>query len=128
MSVVMLKLDLILHLQNIYLYMQLPRIGRSYMYKVSRKMRKIRKHHSYNSLVICLGNETMVLIIIKCLNKGTPVKIYKIQTFCLHKQELRDGFDREARLTGNEPLLLTAAVSAERTIIDNRYDVPKLTE
>ena len=41
-------------------------------------------------------------------------------------QELRQGFDNEAKITGKPPLLLTAAVAAGKSKIDNGYDVPTI--
>ena len=41
---------------------------------------------------------------------------------------LREGFEKESEITGNERLLLTAAVAGARNTIDKAYEVDKLSE
>ncbi|XP_025105861.1 chitotriosidase-1-like isoform X2 [Pomacea canaliculata] len=50
------------------------------------------------------------------------------QRFALLVQELRQAFDNEARSTGRQRLLLTAAVPASLSAVDIGYDVPTLNQ
>lgn len=47
---------------------------------------------------------------------------------CHVVQELRQAFDNEARSTGRQRLLLTAAVPASLSAVDIGYDVPTLNQ
>ena len=50
------------------------------------------------------------------------------ERFTLLCEELRAAFDAEADSTGNERLLLTAAVAAGKSSIDTSYERDKLGE
>ena len=41
---------------------------------------------------------------------------------------LREGFEKEAKDTGKERLLLTAAVAGAKNTIDKAYEVDKVSE
>jgi chitinase len=41
-------------------------------------------------------------------------------------QELREGFEDEAKRTGKQRLLLAAAVAGGEKIVRSAYDVPKI--
>lgn len=56
---------------------------------------------------------------------GVPADKERFTLFC---QELRAAFDQEAADTGNDRLLLTAAVAAGKSSIDTSYERDKLGE
>lgn len=57
--------------------------------------------------------------------KNFNIKCY-INTFFLWKQELQSAFRAEAAATGNQRLILAAAVPWSQPLIDNGYEIPAL--
>jgi len=59
-------------------------------------------------------------------NRGSPGE--DKHKFTLFLQEMRAAFEAEAAATGNEPLLLTAAVAAGKDKIDTAYEVDAIAQ
>ena len=58
-------------------------------------------------------------------NRGSP-PIDK-ERFSLLCEELRAGYEAEAVATGQERLLVTAAVAAGQSTVDSAYDIPRIS-
>jgi len=59
-------------------------------------------------------------------NRGSPAG--DKQKFTAWCKELREAFEEEARTTGNERLLLSAAVGAGKSTIDKAYEIGKIAK
>merc|ERR1712031_71988 len=58
-------------------------------------------------------------------NRGSPA--VDKERFALLCEELKVAFDQEAARTGNDRLLLTAAVAAGQSTVDTAYDIPRIS-
>ena len=58
-------------------------------------------------------------------NRGSPAD--DKERFSLLCEELKAAFEQEAQSTGNEQMLLTAAVAAGKSTVDTAYDVPRIS-
>jgi len=58
-------------------------------------------------------------------NRGSPVE--DKERFSALCEELKASFDQEAQSTGNEQMLLTAAVAAGKSTVDIACDVPRIS-
>ncbi|PVD37548.1 hypothetical protein C0Q70_00142 [Pomacea canaliculata] len=59
-------------------------------------------------------------------NRGSPPEDRRLFTELV--KELKHAYDEESKISGKPRLLLTAAVSVKKSIIDSAYEIPEISE
>ena len=71
-----------------------------------------------------IWNFKNILTLLKA-NRGSPPE--DKERFSLLCEELRAGYEAEAAATGQERMLVTAAVAAGKSTAETAYDVPRIS-